>query len=316
MGGKIGVDIFVLISGYFLINSKGISLKKIFKYLGQVVFYSITIFALFNIFGITQFKIKNFIKALFPITFREYWFASTYFVLFLLHPFLNKFLHVIDKNLYQKLILLLIFCWSIIPTIMNSQYESNSLLWFITLYIIAGYIQLYGLNNKVKLKHYLILFIIFYTLTYFSTIILILLGTKVAFFANHINAFYEQNDFNIFLVSLTLFMVFVNLKMKYNKWINIIASASFGVYLIHDNNLVRPFLWETIFKNYLYQNSLLLIPYSIITVFLVYVVCTLIDLIRKLIFEKAYMRIINYCESNLIRIIKKLYYICQKFIFG
>ena len=41
MGGKIGVNIFILISAYFLILSSGINFKKIFKIIGQVLFYSI-----------------------------------------------------------------------------------------------------------------------------------------------------------------------------------------------------------------------------------------------------------------------------------
>lgn len=74
----------------------------------------------------------------FPITFSEWWFASTYFVLLLIHPFLNKFLNNLKKS-YQELLILLIVCWSIIPTFTNSEYQGNSFLWFMTLYAIAGY---------------------------------------------------------------------------------------------------------------------------------------------------------------------------------
>lgn len=38
MGGKIGVNIFVLISGYFLINTEKIKIKKILKLWGQMFF--------------------------------------------------------------------------------------------------------------------------------------------------------------------------------------------------------------------------------------------------------------------------------------
>ena len=45
MGGKIGVDTFIIISGYFLINSKpSINIRKIFKLEGQILFYSILCF--------------------------------------------------------------------------------------------------------------------------------------------------------------------------------------------------------------------------------------------------------------------------------
>ena len=87
MGGKIGVDIFILISGYFLINSNGsvFNFKRILKFWGQVFFYSIGIYIVFCAVGVSDFGIKSLIKSLFPITFSSWWFASTYFVLYIIH---------------------------------------------------------------------------------------------------------------------------------------------------------------------------------------------------------------------------------------
>lgn len=75
-------------------------------------------------------------------------------------------------------------------------------------------------------------------------------------------------------------------KIKHHRWINIAASATFGVYLIHDNNYMRHFLWIDFFNNANYQDSLLLIPYSIIVVIMVYVSCTAIELLRQYTIEK------------------------------
>ena len=47
IGGKIGVNIFVLISGYFLINTERIKINKIFKLWGQMLFYSLLIYIVF-----------------------------------------------------------------------------------------------------------------------------------------------------------------------------------------------------------------------------------------------------------------------------
>lgn len=157
MGGQIGVDIFVLISGYFLINNKEslFYFSKILKVWGQVFFYSITIYAVFCFCGISDFEVKSLIKALLPITSSSWWFASTYFVLYLIHPFLNKLLHCLDKKNYQSLLVMLVVCWSIIPTFTGQQFQRNYLLWFITLYAIAGYARNYGFNDKLTSKHYL-----------------------------------------------------------------------------------------------------------------------------------------------------------------
>lgn len=295
MGGKIGVDVFILISGYFLIDSRGglFNFKRVIKIWGQVFFYLILFYLLFCGFGLCDFHVKTLIKACFPFAFDFWWFASTYFVLYLLHPFINKMLNSFDKKTYQAFLFLTVFCWSVIPTFVKSQYQGNSLLWFITLYAIAGYAKRFGFNEKIHTKHYFMLFILFSVITYLTSAVFTILGAKNEKFAIYTTCFYGQEKLTILLISLTLFMAFATLRFKYSKLINTIASATFGVYLIHDNCLVRPFLWREVFKNYEYQNSKMIIVYSIGVVVLVYVVCTIIDLIRQLVFEKMYLNIVN-----------------------
>lgn len=120
----------------------------------------------------------------------------------------------------------------------------------------------------------------------------------------------------VLLISLTLFLAFTNLQMNYTNSINTLATATFGVYLIHENIILRPILWINIFQNYQYQNSLLLIPYSIIVVLLVYAICTVIDLIRQKFFEKPFMVIVDKYADNLINALAKIYDICKKMMFG
>lgn len=318
MGGKIGSNVFVLISGYFMVNSKNsiFNFKKVLKFWGQIFFYSIAIYCIFVLAGVSKFGIISFVKTIFPITFGSWWFASAYFVLFLIHPFLNKLLHCLEKKSYQCLLVLLIICWCIIPTFTTSPYESNSLLWFITLYTIAGYIRIYGLNLRFTSKQYFALCGVFSVLTYLSNVLFSFLGTKWNIFAAHTRYFYGEQKLPVLLISLTLFMAFASIKMSYHKSINIIASATFGVYLIHDNEVVRHFLWLNVFKNVQYQNSLMLIPYSIGVVILVYTACTVIDLIRQQILEKPYMKIVNRYADSWLKPFKRICDYFKRKIFG
>lgn len=295
MGGKIGVDVFVLISGYFLISGNGrlFNIKRILKFWGQVLFYSVGLFVLFTAVGNRTFEIKSMIKSLFPITFSSWWFASTYFVLYLIHPFLNMLLNGMSRKAYQAMLVLLVILWSAIPTFTTSQNQSNSLIWFVTLYAIAGYARLYGFNKKLTSKHYFLLWAVFSALTYASSVVFSLMGTKWAVFAENATYFYGQEKVPALLISVTLFMAFATLKMNCYRWINTISSATFGVYLLHENSFVRRFLWREVFTNAQYQDSLLLIPYSVAVVAAVYIVCTAVDLIRQVAFEKPYMRLVN-----------------------
>lgn len=172
---------------------------------------------------------------MFPLTFGTWWFASTYFVLYLIHPFLNRFLHSINKQTYQKLLVLLVIIWCIIPTFTTFNYQGNDLLWFITLYCITGYIKLFGLNPKFHTKHYFFLWLVCSLLTYLTAVIFALLGTKLPIVASHATYFFGQEKITILLVSLSLFMIFSSLEIKHSNVINTIASTTFGIYLIHDN---------------------------------------------------------------------------------
>lgn len=291
MGGKIGVNIFVLITGYFLIEkTKGFNLKKILKLWGQVFFYSIAIFVivvytksiLYFVYheGSIDITIKDTIGTFFPISFSKWWFVSSYFVLYLLYPFINKLLHNLSQKEYQNLIIIFLITLSVIPTLTNDLFVSSNLLWFIALYCLAGYIKLYGLSIKLKTKHYIIIWVVTVILVYLS-------------YFKFESMLYQQERIPMLIISVCMFMVFKNTKMNYHKWVNTIASAAFGVYLIHDNEYVRTFLWETVFKQFKYYNSAFLVPYSFFAVFTVFFACTFIDLVRQKTVERLYMKMID-----------------------
>ena len=318
MGGKVGVDIFVLISGYFLIENteKLFQPKKLLKFWGQVVFYSIMTYLLSVMLRLNAFEIKQLIKVCLPITYPGWWFASTYFMLYLIHPFLNKLLHGLSKTEYQYLILMMVLCWSIIPTATTQLFESNSLLWFVTLYGIAGYVNLYGGNQKLQSKHYFSLYFMVLIITYTVSTTFLFLGTKKEEWSTHAIDFFEIERLPILLMAITLFMGFVTLKMNYHKWINMIASATFGVNLIHDSSYIRYYLWTNIFKINQYQDSTFLILYSILVVFILYVSCTMIDLIRKKLVEKPYMLFVNHYTYYFLKSFKIICEMFRKWIFG
>lgn len=96
-GGKIGVNVFVLISGYFLINTDNIKLKKVIKLWCQIFFYSFIIYLIFTLTGYQKFNITSFIKSIMPIIYSQYWFASSYFILYLFVPYINQLVKNIEK---------------------------------------------------------------------------------------------------------------------------------------------------------------------------------------------------------------------------
>lgn len=306
MGGKIGVDVFVLISGYFLISSDSVKTSKILKFWFQLFIYSILIFAVFVGTGMEPFGIKALIKHLFPITFSLWWFASTYFVLYLLSPFINKLLNSFDRQQYKHFLLLLFILWSVIPTFTTTAFQGNGLLWFMFLYTAAGYIRKYKPLSDMKSSKWILLSLGVAILTYVSVLVFDLLGAKIAFFADHATYFYAMEKLPVFLISITLFLGFLKLNIKQSGLINSISAATFGVYLIHDADYVRTFLWKTVFKNAQFADSMFLIPYSLMVIAAVFIVCTILELARIHILEKHYLKILNMLASHIDKIKDKI----------
>ena len=318
MGGNLGVDVFIIISGYFLIENRnlGFNFKKIFKLYGQLFFYSIVLFIFSFAIGRGTLAPSTIIKTLLPVSFSQWWFASTYFVMFLLHPYLNRLLLSLDKRQYQTFIVFLFIIWSIIPTLTTSAFQSNALIEFLMYYSIAGYIKIYGLNPSLKSRHWFILWLSFSLLAYISCAVFIILGTRYEVFATYSLHFFDRQSVLTIFMAICFFMAFATWKIKYNRLINTISSATFGVYLLHDSIVLRPYLWKEVFKNASYQNTPLLIPYSIIVVLVVYIACTIIDLGRKHLLEKPYLKLVNAYSDQWLLPFEKVIDRVKSIVFG
>ncbi len=305
-GGKIGVNIFVLISGYFLITAEKLKTQKILKFILQVLTYSVLIFGCFVVFGSESLGVKSAIRSLFPLIHSTWWFASAYFVLYLLSPYLNRLLNSLDKKNYLRLLALLTLIWSIVPTIFEVSMQSNYLLWFIYLYALAGFIRLHASLYQNAGKYFAVA-VITVLVTNVIVVALDFLGTRFSFFDGVATYLYHMQRIPVLLCSVALFIAFLGIDIGYKPIINIISSATFGVYLIHDNKYIRPFLWQTLFKNASFRDSRLLILYSVFVVFLVFALCTCIELARKYLLEKLYLKKLDGISEKIDKFLDKVF---------
>ena len=118
LGGQRGNDIFILISGYFLIeSSSGIKFYKLFKLWIILFFWSLVVSCALVISGSEVLSPVFIIKSLMPLTQGWWWFPRVYFVMYLFHPYLNIFLRSLNRVEYKKFLMMIIICWSIIPAL-------------------------------------------------------------------------------------------------------------------------------------------------------------------------------------------------------
>lgn len=277
IGGKVGVNLFVFIMGYFMIDSK-VTPMKILKIVGEVWFYSVSIFLLFYFILTPDMSIayEEGFHYFFPILYSTNWFATTYIYLLFVVPVLNiLFKNMTQRQLKKLLIGALILC-SLLPTILQSSYQLSDLGWFVVLYLLAAYLKKYSCIKGSWKKHFLISVLLYF----------ILWGMYM-----YSGKWIYQNSILAVLIVVELFISVTKMKPFYNKWINLAASATFGVYLIHDNRLMRPYLWFEIFQTetaYAYNKKEFLL-FAVIAVSSIYIVCTIVDLLRQCTVEKIWV---------------------------
>lgn len=142
MWGKIGINCFVLITGYYMCTSQ-ITLRKFLKLLLQVEFYNIVIYAIFVLMGYEQFSVKEVIKGLWPVQSVTDGFIACFLLFYLTIPFLNILIKGMDGKRHLLLVLLLLFIFSFLASMPMITVKSNYVVWFSVLYILASYIRLY-----------------------------------------------------------------------------------------------------------------------------------------------------------------------------
>ena len=84
-----------------------------------------------------------------------------------------------------------------------------------------------------------------------------------------------------------LFYAFKELRIKRIPVINKIASYTFGILLIHDNNFLRYQFWHEIIRVQTWYHSKYFIIYFVLNAAGIFLVCATIDYIRKEFFERS-----------------------------
>ena len=289
--GKIGINCFVMITGYFMCKSN-ITAKKFTKLLCEVMFYRIVLFLIFLLTGYEDFSVNVFVKTIVPIVSIKYKFDDCYMIFFLFIPFLNVLIRHISERTHFFLILLSCFTYVLFGTLKIEPFglNMNYVSWFMVLYVIASYISLYPkkwLNNT---KICGILLLLFVLMSAASVVCCAYLGKRFNMFI----PFYFVTDSNTFLavaVGVFAFLFFKNLRIPYNKFINTVAASTFGVLLIHANSdTMRRWLWNDTLDIVGHYGDELMPLYALGCVIGIFTICSVIDIIRINLLEKPFFK--------------------------
>lgn len=307
MWGKTCINTFILITGYFTCKT-GPTIKRYCKILLEYLFYHFVIYFIMLAAGYETIGFKR-VFDLFFVVFRfanrSGYFTYSFLIFYLFIPFINKFIQSITKYDMRKVVLLLLFVFTIQSTFFFNYYIFGEVFWFIAVYFIGAYLSLYPPEWSCNLKGSVRLLIMSLVLSYSSVLLMIFVGAMTQKADPYIFVA-DSNKLGAVLVSVMLFSTFKNLNIGYSKAINLMAKTTFGVLMIHANSDAwRKFMWvDLLHVNTFYSLPIIsLIMRSILIVAGIFIICSLIDLIRIFLIEKPVFDRFDQIE----RLVKKAY---------
>ena len=214
-------------------------------------------------------------------------------------PYINIFISSVDQKEWLEFFAITLFLWCVIPTVVGAFYNGtegllyyNRFIWYIEMYCLGAYFKKFGTRIfrtrlscglvAVSSMGLLVISVIVFTIwcDFFSRIGI----AEPAYF-------WPPNTILLLTLSVSTFLWFEKTEIKQNGFINVMASGTLGVYMLHDGVLTG-WLWQSVFKNATHQESEFLIIHILIAVFAIFVVGTVIDLLRQQL-EKALWRVLG-----------------------
>lgn len=229
------VDVFLIITGYFMCTNKTCKLSKVVDVLLQVVLYTLLTYLLLT----PQIELNPLILAFIPTSY----YVMFYVVLYLLSPYLNRFIHSLDPINYKKFVLLSFTIFSVISILSLLFKEITSLdvmgintigAWgsqqgfnivnFILLYFIGAYLRFS--ECKISIKKLLfalggVVFLIF---------VWSMINENFHTFGSR-SAWCYDNPL-VIMYAVLMFLIFKNMTFE-SQVVNSISKSVLAGYLIH-----------------------------------------------------------------------------------
>lgn len=288
------VNIYILISGYFLYESH-FKIKRLIRLVIQVWFYSFAIGILCIKLGLVeQGDSELFLKLLFPITNRHYWFVTEYIKLYLILPCVGIAVHKMTEQTLKRILIMyfILFCLfkSLFPFHMADDRKGYDWLWFVFIFFIAAYIKKRGINCFFKNKIQAFAVYVVCSIAIFFLSMGMGEMVKKGFLTDSILLFMDYNHLLVLLAGLGLFSVFIQTERKMGgigKVCRKIGKYTLGVYLLHENIGMRT-IWPYFFGAEKISSPFGLVTRLAVAVLVVFTAGILLEAIRSFLEKEIF----------------------------
>lgn len=277
-----GVSLFILISGYYGVS---FNIKKITKLECKMITYSLLVFGLsLVVYAKTMTdgdKLELLIKSVLPFASRNHWFYSCYILIVLFSGFINRFVDTLDKKSFRTLLMLMLFCFSVLPTCFYFeivQDNGKGIVQMLMVYLMGRYIRMSETEEKIKMVGV-------YSKWKLALIIVVVWLINAISFSNPINfggiyhTLCKDNSITNMILAVSAFLLFKDLKFK-SKVINAAAKYIFAVFAM--NYILVDMLFEKLIESYTpyHEPSILGVFVMLGASFLVLAGCIIVGIIR------------------------------------
>ena len=308
--GQLGVCVFIFISSWFLCRAQGIHIKKLLLINLECLFYSASIFLLLKLSGLELLGVRELLKVLFVPWLEGYWFVLAYFCFYLCVPALQLYSRTVSLDSQGKLLVVLT---ALIPVYQGflDKFMFGNVGFFIYIYLLCSYLK--GSSENFLERHCVPVFLLCFFFVTGGSLAIRLIGHGVALSEVIASQLHARMNLLVMIEAAALFYIFKRYVNLGFVWlINEIAKTALGIYIIHECwlfNLYPGGLHEGgILFEYLlgcgesFLHSRLFPLYYLAVVLGLFVVCSFVEYMRILLFDKG-----------LFARDKKLETICKKF---
>ena len=288
------VNCYALISGFvgYRENKYNHKFASLITMWFQVVLYGVLLTILFKLTGWADVGLKQWVKAVLPVSTGYYWYFTAYVGVVLVAPYIHFLLDKMSKKAVIAMCVGIFVLFSVYSTgivILGDPFALKAgftFVWLSALYIIGAAIKKYDIYVN-KIGGVLLLAFSCIIVTVLSKIGIGWITTRLIGSPKGAMLLYNYISPTEVLLSISLLIIFANIKVssKAAKLIGFAAPATFGVYLIHDNPLVRESVIAKI-GGRIAELPGILPPVAVCgTALGILIICLLIDRIRIALFD-------------------------------
>lgn len=271
------VNCYAMISGYVRYGkqTKKLDIARYICMWLEVLTWSlgITLFAFLTHGGIGA---RELLRSALPVVTRAYWYFTAYTVLFFIMPYLDRLICALSTREHTRFCVTMLLLFSIVGLLgdpFGIDY-SYSFVWLIVMYILDSLVKRCELVRRLSVKTAVLVSVICIVL---SLCVLMLSPLKADALAKYISPTTVVHGVCV----LTLFAK-LKLGRSAQKLVHALSPAAFGVYIIHEHPLIKPFL-ESRLSPLCELEPYAAVPMAIACALVVFLVCLALSRLRAML---------------------------------